>query len=133
MTIPETHRDLLLSETRAFASLALITARGEPHVTPMWFDFDGEYIIFNTARGRVKDRILRRRPMVALAIMDPADPYRYLQIRGRVVAEDETGGYAQICALSQKYRGHPNYPKRPGEVRVTYRVQPEHTTTMGGR
>jgi PPOX class probable F420-dependent enzyme len=131
MTIPPTHRDLLLPEKRAFASLALITARGEPHVTPMWFDFDGEHIIFNTARGRVKDRILHRRPTVALAITDPADPYRYIQIRGRVVDESEEGGYEQICALSQKYRGHPNYPKRPGEVRVTYRVRPEHATTMG--
>lgn len=131
MIIPDSHRDLLSPEKRAFAALALITGKGQPHVTPMWFDFDGQHIIMNTARGRVKDRILRRQPIVALSISDPADPYRYIQIRGTVVGEDETGGYDQICALSQKYRGHPNYPKRPGEVRVTYLIRPDHTNTMG--
>ena len=130
-TIPPSHVDLLRPEARAFAALALVTGRGDPHVTPMWFDYDGEHLIFNTARGRVKDRILARRPVVACAIVDPANPYRYLQIRGVVVAESEEGGYDQICVLNQKYHGHPTYPKRPGEVRVTYKVHPEHVTTMG--
>jgi PPOX class probable F420-dependent enzyme len=130
-TIPPSHLDLLSREKRAFAALALVTSRGEPHVTPMWFDFDGEHVIFNTARGRVKDRILRRRPVVAFAISDPANPYRYIQIRGRVVDESEEGGYERICDLRLKYHGDRNYPKRPGEVRVTYKVRPEHVTTMG--
>lgn len=129
--IPKTHVDLLDREKKAFATLALITRKGEPHVTPMWFDFDGEHVIFNTARGRVKDRILHRRPTVALAIIDPANPYRYIQIRGPVVSESEEGGYDQICDLNQKYHGNRNYPKRPGEVRVTYKIRPEHFTTMG--
>ncbi len=129
--IPTSHADLLRPDTQAFAALALVTRSGEPHVTPMWFDYDGEHLIFNTARGRVKDRILGQRPVVACAIVDPANPYRYLQIRGRVVAESEEGGYDQICALNQKYHGHRTYPKRPGEVRVTYKVRPEHVTTMG--
>ncbi len=63
--IPSSHADLLRPGTRAFAALALITRSGEPHVTPMWFDYDGEHLIFNTARGRVKDRILQQRPVVA--------------------------------------------------------------------
>jgi PPOX class probable F420-dependent enzyme len=129
--IPASHADLLTPEKKAFASLALVTSKGEPHVTPMWFGFDGEHVIFNTARGRVKDRILSRRPVVAFAVVDPADPYRYLQVRGRVVDETEAGAYEQICDLRLKYRGDRNYPKRPGEVRVTYKVRPEHATTMG--
>ena len=129
--IPESHANLLRAETKAFASLALVTSRGEPQVTPMWFDYDGTHIIFNTARGRVKDRILARHPAVALVVVDPANPYRYMQIRGKVVEEDESGGFAQICELSQKYHGHRNYPKREGEVRVTYRVVPENVSTMG--
>ena len=129
--IPASHTDLLTPEKKAFASLALITGKGEPHVTPMWFGFDGDHVIFNTARGRVKDRILRRRPVVAFAIVDPADPYRYLQVRGTVVDETEAGAYEQICELRLKYRGDRDYPKRPGEVRVTYKVRPEHATTMG--
>jgi PPOX class probable F420-dependent enzyme len=122
---------LLRRDTKAFASLALVNRKGEPHVTPMWFDFDGQNIIFNTARGRVKDRILHQRPTVALAVVDPKNPYRYIQIRGQVVSEIEVGGYDQICDLNEKYHGDRNYPKRPGEVRVTYRVEPEHVTTMG--
>lgn len=129
--IPESHAELLQPEKKAFASLALITSKGEPHVTPMWFDFDGELVIFNTARGRVKDRILHRRPTVALAVTDPENPYRYIQIRGKVVSESEEGGYEQICNLRLKYHGDRNYPRRPGEVRVTYKVQPQHVTTMG--
>ncbi|MCC6626461.1 MAG: PPOX class F420-dependent oxidoreductase [Chloroflexi bacterium] len=129
--IPASHADLLRPETRAFAALALVTSTGEPHVTPMWFGWDGDLVIFNTARGRVKDRILRRHPMVAFSIVDPADPYRYLQVRGRVVDETEAGAFDQICDLRLKYRGDRNYPKRPGEVRVTYRVRPERVNTMG--
>lgn len=129
--IPASHADLLRPEKRAFAHLGLITSKNEPHVTPMWFDFDGDLIIFNTARGRVKDRILKRMPTVAFAISDPANAYRYIQIRGRVVAEIEEGGYEQICELRQKYMGDRNYPKRAGEVRVTYKVRPERVNTMG--
>src|SRR5438128_12624072 len=119
-TIPVSHRDLLAREKRAFAHLALVTRDGGPHVTPMWFDYDGDHVIFNTARGRVKDRVMRKRPNVALAVQDPEKPYRYMQIRGPVVWESEEGGYESICDLRQKYWGDRNYPKREGEVRVIY-------------
>jgi hypothetical protein len=88
-------------------------------------------VIFNTARGRVKDRILHKRPTVAFSISDPANPYRYIQVRGSVVDENEEGGYDQICALNEKYHGRRTYPRRPGEVRVTYKVRPEYVTKMG--
>jgi nitroimidazol reductase NimA-like FMN-containing flavoprotein (pyridoxamine 5'-phosphate oxidase superfamily) len=58
---------------------------GTPHVTPLWFDYDGKYVILNSARGRVKDRVMSRNSLVAMAIADPENPYRYIQIRGRVV------------------------------------------------
>jgi PPOX class probable F420-dependent enzyme len=129
--IPESHRDLLSREKKAFAHLALVTSDGAPQVTPMWFDYDGEHVLFNTARGRVKDRIMRKRPKIALAVQDPADPYRYIQIRGTVVSESEEGGYDHICSLREKYRGDRNYPRREGEVRVIYKVRPERANTMG--
>jgi len=129
--VPDSHADLLRPDKKAFACLALVTSKGEPQVTPIWFDFDGENVVLNTARGRVKDRILSKRPTVALVVNDPANPYRYLQIRGPVVAETEVGGYDQICELNLKYNGDRNYPKYPGEVRVTYKVHPEHVSTMG--
>jgi PPOX class probable F420-dependent enzyme len=123
--IPERLLDLLGKEKKAFANLALVKKDGTPQVTPIWFDYDGEYFIFNTARGRVKDRILHRHPMVAFVISDPQDPYRYLQVAGRVVAETEEGGYDQICDLNLKYIGNRSYPVRAGEVRVTYKVLAE--------
>ena len=127
--IPERVRYLLKWETRAFACLALTLSDGTPQVTPVWFDWDGTHVILNTARGRVKDRVLKRRGKVALAISDPADPYRYVQIRGRVDSETEEGGYDMIRKLNEKYHGKYEYPKRPGEVRVTYTVLPERVFT----
>jgi hypothetical protein len=123
--IPDRLLDLLSTEKKAFAFLALTLSDGSPQVTPIWFDWDGTHIILNTARGRVKDKVMQRRGLVALAIMDPDDPYRYLQIRGRVVDETEEGAYDVICDLRLKYRGDRDYPRRPGEVRVTYQVLPE--------
>ena len=129
--IPEKFSDLLTREKRAFAYLALVKSDGTPQVTPIWFDYDGAHFIFNTARGRVKDKILRRHPVVAFAISDPANPYRYIQVSGKVVAETEEGGYDQICDLNEKYHGNREYPRRPGETRVTYKVLPETSQTMG--
>jgi PPOX class probable F420-dependent enzyme len=129
--IPDSHRDLLSREKKAFAHLALVTSDGRPQVTPMWFDYDGEHVLFNTARGRVKDRLMRKRPRIALAIQDPANPYRYLQIGGTVISESEEGGYDHICDLREKYWGDRNYPRREGEVRVVYKVRPDRANTMG--
>ncbi len=126
--IPADKQDLLSNSKKAFANLALVLSDGSPQVTPIWFDWDGEHIVINTARGRVKDKILRKHPKVALDIIDPEDPYRYMQIRGRVTGETEQGGYEQISKLNQKYQGNPNYPKRLGEVRVTYIITPEHVS-----
>ncbi len=127
-TIPEQLSDLLSREKKAFAALALTLTDGSPQVTPIWFDWDGTHIILNTARGRVKDRVMCKGGKVALLIVDPVDPYRYLQIRGRVAVETEEGAYETICDLRAKYRGDRNYPKNPGEVRVTYKVLPENVS-----
>ena len=111
-------------ETKAFAYLALVLSDGTPQVSPIWFDWDGTHIIFNTARGRVKDKILKKHPTVSMTITAD-DPYSYLLIKGKVVEETEEGGYEMICSLNDKYHGNPNFPKRPGQVRVTYKVLPE--------
>jgi len=130
--IPEPFRDLVSFEKRAFAHLATIMPDGSPQVTPVWFDYDGTCILINSTRGRVKDRNLRRNPHVALAISDPDNPYRYLQIRGRVVEITEEGADAMIDRLCYKYTGQPVYPRRrPGEQRVTYKILPLHVQGNG--
>ena len=128
-TIPEQFRDLFTK--KAFAHLATVGPDGAPQVTPVWVDFDGTHVRFNTAKGRVKVRNLARDPRVALSIQDPDDPYRYVQVRGRVVETTEKGADAHIDALAKKYLGQDRYPfRRPGEVRVMYKVLPESVQGM---
>jgi len=125
MNIPENYLDLLKDETRAYMYLATVMPDGTPQVTPIWFNSDGTNILINSAKERVKDRNMRARPQVALVIQDPTTPYRYLQIRGRVVEITEKGGDEHINTLSLKYDGAP-WKNTPGQVRVTYKIFPEH-------
>jgi len=123
-TIPEEYLDLF--EKRAFAHLATLMEDGSPQVTPVWIDFDGTYIMVNSARGRVKDRNMRRDPRVAIEIIDPDDPYRYFQVQGKVVEITEEGAADHIDKMAQKYMGKERYPyHRPDETRVLYKVLPE--------
>jgi len=121
--VPETERDLLADETKAFAFLATLMPDGSPQVTPVWFNTDGEHILVNSARGRVKDRNMRKRPQVALTLMSMADPYRYVQIRGEVVEISEVDAADHIHVLSMKYRGRP-FDIPAGQVRVIYKIRP---------
>jgi PPOX class probable F420-dependent enzyme len=128
-TIPSEYLDLF--QKRAFAVLATLMPDGSPQVTPVWCDFDGTHVLVNSARGRVKDRNMRRDPRVALAIMDPDNPYRYLEVRGRVVEITEDGAEAHIDRLAKKYLGVETYPyRRPGEVRVLYKIRPERVSGL---
>lgn len=130
--IPEGFQDLLKDETRAFAFLATTMKDGAPQVTPVWFNTDGSYLLINSARGRSKDRNMRRSPKVALAIADPKNPYRYMQIRGTIVEITEEGASEHINALSGKYTGNFQYQGRQaGEQRVKYKIQVEKVNTMG--
>jgi len=130
MSIPEKYRDLF--SKRSFASLATLMPDGRPQVTPVWVDLEGDLVIVNTAKGRQKDKNIRRDPRVALAVIDPENPYRYLEIRGRVVEITEQGSDAHIDKMAKRYLGADKYPYRqPGEVRELLKIQPEHTTMMG--
>jgi PPOX class probable F420-dependent enzyme len=128
--IPQSYRDLF--DKKSFAHIATIGSDGTPQVTPVWIDYDGTHIRFNTARGRVKTRNLERNPVVALAVQDPENPYRYLQVKGRVTEMTEKGADEHIDALAKKYLGQDRYPyRKPGEVRVTVKVAPEKIQSMG--
>ena len=122
-TIPAEFMDLVTTK-KAFANLATINKNGSPQVTPVWFDFDGTYIRVNSAIGRVKDKNMRRDPRVALSILDPDNPYRYLAVRGRVVKITEDGAVEHINALAKKYRGTATFRLHAGETRVMYFIEP---------
>jgi PPOX class probable F420-dependent enzyme len=121
-----------LFKKKAFANLGTLMKDGSPQGTPVWCDFDGKYIRVNSALGRVKDKNIRRDPRVALAIVDPENPYRYIEIRGKVVEVTEKGADDHINSLSDKYLGNPVYPfRQPGEVRVLYKIEPQKFSSMG--
>ncbi len=127
--IPDSHLDLL--NKKAFANLATLMPSGQPQVTPVWVDYDGRFIRINTAEGRQKDKNMQRDGRVAMSIMDPDNPYRYLEVRGHVAERTRDGADQHIDALAKKYLGQEKYPwRKPGEVRVIYKVQPDHTSTM---
>ncbi len=128
--IPEAFMDLVREP--AIAQLGTVMKNGSPHVTPVWFDYDGSYISINSARGRVKDRNMRNNPRVALSILDPKNAYRYMEIRGKVIEITEEGAVEHIDSLARKYLNVDRYPHHsPSEVRVRYRILPEHVSTMG--
>lgn len=130
-TIPENFLDLLTGK-KAFANLATTMADGSPQVTPVWFDYANGIVRVNTAKGRVKSRTMREGAKVALAILDPDNPYRYIQIRGHVSGMTEAGADAHIDSLAKKYLGKDKYPySQPGDVRVIYEITPDAAQIMG--
>jgi PPOX class probable F420-dependent enzyme len=127
-TIPDNFSDL--SQKKTFAQLATIMGDGSPQVTPVWWEYDGKHVVINSAKGRTKDLNMRRNPNVALSIQDPENPYRHLSLRGKVVEITENGADAHIDKLAKKYIGKDVYPnRRPGEVRVIYRILPDKIFT----
>ena len=128
--IPENYKDLF--EKKAFANLATVNADGSPQVTPVWVDYDGDYVLVNSARGRRKDKNMERNRAVALSIQDPDNPYRYLEVRGSVAEITEQNADTHIDKMAKKYIGQDKYPwSKPDEVRVIYKIKPEHTSQMG--
>ncbi len=127
--IPESHLDLF--RKKAYAHLATIMPDGSPQVSPVWVDYDGAHVLVNSARGRQKDRNMVNRPKVALNIQDPDDPYRYLLVRGTLIAHTTDGAVDHIHKLSRKYRGRDYQNLKPGEVRVMYTIRPERVTARG--
>lgn len=107
------------------AHVATIMADGSPQSTPVWIDTDGEVVLFNTAKGRAKERNIAARPRVAISLVNDENPYESLQIRGRAELIDE-GADEHIDAMARKYLGEDSYPfRQPGEERVIVRVVPE--------
>ena len=129
--IPESHKDILGST--ALAHVATLGPSGEPQCNPVWFDWDGEHVKFSQTKTRQKYRNVKRDPRIALSIVDPDDPYRYLEIRGVVERIEEDPELAFINSMAKKYRGEDEYKNhRPGDERVVVFVRPEHTTQKDG-
>ena len=128
--IPEGYRDLL--ETNALIHVATIGPDGGPQSNPVWFDWDGEHIKFSQTKTRQKYRNVGRDPRIAVSIVDPENPYRYLEVRGEVTEIEEDPDNDFINAMAKKYLGLDEYPyHQPGDERIVLYLKPEHTTQMG--
>ena len=128
--IPEEFQDIL--KKKSFVHLATKMKDGSPQVSPVWVEYDGEHIVVNSAKGRLKDRNMRADERVALSATDPDNPYRALMIRGRITRITEDGADDHIDALAKKYLDEDKYPFRvPEETRVKYYIEPLKVATMG--
>ena len=122
VAIPPAYLDLF-QQKKAFAHLATLMPDGSPQVTPVWFDYKDGVIRVNSAKGRIKSRNMQEGARVALAIMDPDNPYRYIHVRGQVGRITQEGASAHIDSLARKYLGQEKYPyARPGEIRVIFEI-----------
>lgn len=119
-------RDLALLQGENWAHFAVNGEDGYPHVTVVWVHADATHVLINTAVDRVKDRAVQVDPRVSVSVHDQADAYSFVAVQGAVESR-EIGprADANMEMLSQKYHDEP-WEFRPGEVRVLYRIRPEH-------
>ncbi|MEV1142498.1 PPOX class F420-dependent oxidoreductase [Micromonospora sp. NPDC049799] len=126
-----TDEDLALLAEPQLAHVATVEPDGSPHVTPVWVDTDGEHIIFNTAKGRVKYENIRRNPEVAVSVVDKENDFRTLWVKGTAELVDE-GADAHIDRMAKKYLGQDTYPfRQAGEERVIVRIRPSQKLGRG--
>jgi PPOX class probable F420-dependent enzyme len=127
-----TDEALALLRAPSICYLATTMPDGSPQLTQVWADTDGEQVIINTVVGFQKVRNVERDPRVAVTLSDPANPTRYLQIRGDVVEATTDGGADHIDRLSQKYLGRP-YPWFGGrdQQRIILRIAPRKISGQG--
>jgi PPOX class probable F420-dependent enzyme len=127
--IPPDHEDIL--GKRSFAHIATVGPKGEPQSSPVWVDWDGTYVKFSQTTSRQKYRNLQREPRIALSVLDPDQPYRYVEVRGRIARIEEDQDNAFINRMAKKYIDEDVYPwSQPGEERIVVYVEPEHATAM---
>ena len=129
VTLPQSLKTLL--SDKAFGHVVTLNSDGKPQVTMVWMDVDGDEVLFNTADGRKKPQNLRRDPRIIVSVQSRNDPQAYAIFHGKAQITEE-GADAHIDKLSQKYLGKAQYPyRKPGEVRVLYKIEPLKTTVMG--
>ena len=127
---PEQYLDLF--QKKAFAAFTTLMPDGGPQTTPVWVDYQNGEVWVNSAVGRRKDKNVRRDPRVALSIMDPDNPYRYVEVRGTVVSITGDGADAHIDRMAKKYMDQDVYPfRQPGEQRVLYKIRIDKALNMG--
>jgi len=123
-----TEEAIKLIQGKNFGYLATVMKDGSPQVTPVWVDHEGkDYILVNTALGRIKQKNTKRKSKVAIAVADASNQYKKVTVRGVVAEQTTKGADEHIDKLAKKYLGKEKYPYRsPNEKRVILKIRPEH-------
>ena len=117
-------------------AFATVNPDGQPQVTPVWASLEGDEVWINSAVGRRKDKNVRANPKVTVLAIDPQNSFNWVEIRGEVVAFDESeAALAHINKLSGIYAGNDDYYSfNPGgrgkETRVIYKIKPTRVNGM---
>jgi PPOX class probable F420-dependent enzyme len=132
MAVTLTDKQKKFITDKNFGHIATINKDGSPQVSPVWIELDGNNLVVNSEEKRRKVRNIKRDARVSISIQDAANPYAYIEIRGKAVEITSSGGFEGIDRLSAKYTGQQKYPgNAPGDVRVMIKIAPEHVTGMG--
>jgi PPOX class probable F420-dependent enzyme len=116
-----------LLEDKAYGHVVTFSATGQPRVTMVWMDVDGDEVLFNTAEGRKKPQDLRRDPRVIVSVQDRNNPQSYAVFHGKARLTEEGAG-AHIDKLAKRFLGVDKYPGPPTETRVIVRISVERIT-----
>lgn len=126
--VPASHLDLLAAP--ALAHVATIGPDGNPQSNPVWFDWDGAQVRLALEPNSQKLRNLRRNRHLAISIVDPANPGRYLEIRGMVNDNEPDPNRETLKRIVRKYTGSDDLSWVNGE-RIIVAIDPAHTSQMG--
>lgn len=126
--VPEQYRRLL--DLPLYGHLGTIRPDDTVQVTPMWYEFDGEHVRFTHTTKRQKYRNLQRNPSMALSIIDPDNPFHYLEVAGRLVevVPDPEGAF--YVRLQNRYGSASQTPPADRADRVVLVMSIERTTTQ---
>lgn len=128
-----TDKTVKLLKEKNFAFVASLMKDGSPQITPVWIDYDGQFLLINTAEGRTKQKNFARDPRTAVCVMDHNNPYDVVTIRGKVVEQTGVGADEHVDRMAKKYLGVDKYPFRnPDEKRIILKIKPEKIYHMSG-
>ena len=115
-----------LFKEKNIAFVASLMKDGSPQITPVWIDYDGQFLLINTAEGRTKQKNFARDPRIAVSVMDHNNPYNVVTVRGKVVEQTAAQADEHVDRMAKKYLGVDKYPFRsPDEKRIIIKIKPE--------
>jgi len=122
VAVPDGYESLL--QRPLYGHLATVRPDGRPQVNAMWFDWDGEVLRFTHTTKRQKYQNITTNPNIAMSVLDPDNPYRFLEVRGTVekITPDPTGEF--YLHLNDRYQGPLTEPPADKADRVILVVRP---------